>query len=416
MRKARLPVTALVLGFVGSAAFLFAGPEARAAGPDQEPSFSASASADGVRFTRFAPGGPVADQLIDLAGPTAQAALSSLGNSVAYAALPDPGSLVNSAPGLGVGLIGQGAGGLPPIPLPPAPPVPLQVTTSVSGKQDATFGVGPYVLTARSTDEESSANAGGGLLLGAGPAAELTSRAGVVINRDYSVTAESTSRTASFNVGSLTIGSIVSAATATLAPDGKITTGYSTQIVGASVLGVPVSFNGGRLQVNGTDTAAPADNLLAPLLQNGMRLTVQRAEAHEGTVIAPTFVLTVPFEDPAGKGTYALSFGGATVSMTGSGVASGVAGPSAGSAGAPTAGTPELAGTAPDAVLPATSTGAAPEATAPSSVTGTAALASAPATLEGMFDIRALYAALASLALGMAGISPLVVRLRGGHR
>src|SRR4051794_1304499 len=67
--------------------------------------FAASAAASGVRMTVVLPDAPVTDTPVDGGGPTAQVALSSLGTSTGYAAFPDPGGLVISAPGLVAGLL-----------------------------------------------------------------------------------------------------------------------------------------------------------------------------------------------------------------------------------------------------------------------------------------------------------------------
>src|SRR5436309_6492179 len=68
--------------------------------------YQASAGADGARLSVTIPGATVVDQVIDGGGPTAQAAVSSLGGSSALAAQPYPGELAIIGPGLGASLIG----------------------------------------------------------------------------------------------------------------------------------------------------------------------------------------------------------------------------------------------------------------------------------------------------------------------
>ena len=63
--------------------------------------YQASAGADGARLSVTIPGATVVDQVIDGGGPTAQAAVSSLGGSSALAAQPYPGELAIIGPGLG---------------------------------------------------------------------------------------------------------------------------------------------------------------------------------------------------------------------------------------------------------------------------------------------------------------------------
>ena len=72
-----------------------------------------------------------------------------------YAAFPDPGPLVISAPGLLTGLLSGGGGGLPPISLPTLPSYPLFVASDPALHPDSSAGAGPNV---RRTD--STCNAG----------------------------------------------------------------------------------------------------------------------------------------------------------------------------------------------------------------------------------------------------------------
>src|SRR5688572_14937189 len=55
--------------------------------------YQAGAAADGARLSVTVPGATVVDQIIDGGGPTAQAAIDSLGGSSALAAQPYPGEL-----------------------------------------------------------------------------------------------------------------------------------------------------------------------------------------------------------------------------------------------------------------------------------------------------------------------------------
>lgn len=107
-----------VAGVVGAAGLVVPMPPAAA-----EPlRYQAAAAADGARLSVAVPGATVVDQIIDGGGPTAQAALSSLGGSSALAAQPYPGELAIIGPGLGASLIG--APQRPPTPSWPPPVTP----------------------------------------------------------------------------------------------------------------------------------------------------------------------------------------------------------------------------------------------------------------------------------------------------
>src|SRR5437879_2401595 len=78
----------------------------RAGAEGETLSYEGVASADGVRFSMGAPGFVAVDTFIDGGGPVAQAIIDGLGNSRSFAALPYPGDLAISGPGLLAGLTG----------------------------------------------------------------------------------------------------------------------------------------------------------------------------------------------------------------------------------------------------------------------------------------------------------------------
>jgi hypothetical protein len=134
-----------------------------AAGPA---AFSGTASALGMELKLQIPGFPATDVPVDAGGPTAQAAADSLGSSTGYAALPDPGQFVTTIPGLVTGLLASGAAGFPPVHLPPLPNYPLFVQSDVNSAPNASFGAGPYQLSAKSAQGSSQASGVGGLQTG----------------------------------------------------------------------------------------------------------------------------------------------------------------------------------------------------------------------------------------------------------
>lgn len=390
-----------------------------AEGSSEVPAVTATAAADGARFVRYAPGGPVSDRLIDSGGPSAQVAVSTLGTSTAYAALPDPGSTANSAPGLVVGLLGQGAYGLPPISLPvKPPPLPLQVSTDATGTKDASFGSGPYTISAHSERLGGDARGSAGLVLGAAPAAGLRSHASVKVNADRSVTATATSETSGLSIGSLRLGTVVSEATMTLASNGTLTRRATTTILGATLSGTGVNITNGYLEITGTGQKIPLNELSSRVLPSGYALSFEQTKTTPNAAVAPAVVLTAPFTDPLGSGSYTVTLGGSSASMQGA------AAPSPGTfVPPPTASMPTGAtGSVPPAVAPVAS-GAAETPPMPDTLVSTASprppsfirpVASVRIASRDPFDIKTLYLALTVLCLSLLGTG-FVIRLVGAH-
>jgi hypothetical protein len=396
----------------------------------QPPAFSATAAADGVRESVDIPGAPLDDRLIDTGGPTAQAAVTSFGTSTGYAALPDPGSLVNSAPGLVTGLVGQGAAGLPPIKLPTVPPIPVEVATSASGTTSAHTGAGPYSISAKSATTSSSADATGGLESGlTGDIAGLASHVSIATHSDGSVTAAASTEVNGLAVGPLSIGSITSTASETLSASGVITPSSSTKITALSVGGIAVTVGDGGLAAGGGNLPLPVGKLLAPLLSAANITTmITTTKTTKGRVVAPAVLLTVPVRSGIGTaaGTMSLTIGGATASMSGASggapvptpVVSASTGPtppvgtgsSGVSAGGSSLGTGSIGGGSDGVVSPGVGSSAS-GATGPTVSPPVVAAAHSTALL-GLFDIRSLYLAIAALGLGVALLSQLI-RLLG---
>ena len=115
--------------------------------------YQAGAAADGARLSVTIPGATVVDQVIDGGGPTAEAAVSSLGGSSALAAQPYPGELAIIGPGLGASLIGA--------PQPPAYPFVAASRYPSAPEQSVEPNPG-YSLVARSTESTSEASARSG--------------------------------------------------------------------------------------------------------------------------------------------------------------------------------------------------------------------------------------------------------------
>lgn len=104
-------------------------------------SFSAAASATGIRSRLTVRDFLIFEDLVDAAGPTAQAALDSIGDSTAFASAPYPGDLVISAPGLVGTATGQSVPGYP-----------LFVSSQHPSDPEKSFEGQDYSLQARSSD------------------------------------------------------------------------------------------------------------------------------------------------------------------------------------------------------------------------------------------------------------------------
>jgi hypothetical protein len=369
---------------------------------------------------------------VDTGGPTAQTVLTSFGTSDAYAAFPDPGQTVVSAPTLLQGLLSGGTSGLPPINIPPPPSYPFFVDSEAGTKPSDHIGAGPYSLDASSTDSAANAAAVGGLQDGiSGNAALVTSKAGVAVQSDSTVVADATSDVQGLTIGPLTIGEVRSNATETASSDGTVTPSSDLVITGMQVGGLPVALSPAGLNVAGPGVPLPLNSTLEAILANsGLTATVVRPQTYPGEVTAPAVQLTGPVNDlgaGTGNGTFTLIIGGAEAAMqTGAGVpgipptstspsgaAAGSTSPSGG-APAPTAGgtpatTPATGASAATTASPAQSPGSAsipsiavaPTASSTRSSGRSLTLIANPLG----FDIRSLYlvfAAAAAVALAAA--------------
>jgi hypothetical protein len=385
------------------------------------PAFSGTAAADGVRATLTIPGAPLSEQLVDVGGPSAQVAVDSIGTSTAFAAFPDPGGVVQSAPGLLSGLLNQGAFGLPPIPLPSLPKYPLLIKTDGTGTRDATLGAGPYSLKAHSAATSSNATAMGGLQTGVvGNVATVTSSSSVLPVADGSVVATSTVDVQGLTIGPVTLAGIRSTATMALNHDGTITSSSKATINALEIGGLAVGIDSSSLTTPGPTVPLPIGSALNALL-GVLKINLQLAPTQKlpGKVIAPALLVTMPLDVPlgTGPGTLSLTLGGASASMSGSPTTDDETAGGSPGGGSGTAATD--AGSATNAPSAAVPDGGAPVAgpdiasVPPSSK----AKALAPATrrtaaIVGIFDISSLYLAITGCALAAYTLGHLI-RLMG---
>jgi hypothetical protein len=417
----------LALMFLGGAVALAAPPGSAQTTPTSGPAFSATAAGDGARVSVTVVGAPLTDNPVDVAFPTAQVQANSLGTGMGYAAFPDPGTLPQTAPGLVVGLLGQGGTlGLPPIHIPSLPGYPLSVEAVRGVNPTQSVGQGPYTLSASSEDSSTSASATGGLSLGgSGQTFGLASNADITQAPNGDVVAEATTDVQGLAIGPLTIGNLVSTARITLGTDGTVTRFREVHMGGVQIGGVAVSISTSGLNVAGNVVPAPVGPALATLLKGaGITFSLLPAQDFPNRVIAPAVELTVPVSGKivgATSGTMVVTVGGATAFMTAAvppGTAVGDVVPTFTPTGSVTlpsgAGSSVLA----PASSPAGSSSVGSSAAPPQSALGSARPASSVGGVAvplGLWDIRVLYLLVVACAVG-AWLMGHVFRLLGVRR
>jgi hypothetical protein len=283
-------------------------------------SFAGSSDAFGVNLTVTVPGGPVTSTPVNSGGPTAQSELTSFGTSLGYAAFPDPGETVISAPTLLQGLLSTGLSGLPPISIPQPPPYPFYAQSEAGTQPSDQVGAGPYSLNSTSGDTGTQSTASGGLQDGLiGNVALVTSTSSVKVQSDSSVLAQATSEIQGLKVGPLAIGDVLSTASETASPDGTVTPSTKLVITGVQVGGLPVSLSGTNLNLPGPSVPLPINPTLQSILaSSGLTATVVAPQQFNGEVLAPAVELTGPVNDlgaGTGPGTFTLILGGAEAAM-----------------------------------------------------------------------------------------------------
>lgn len=280
-------------------------------------SYEAAASADAVRFRGGSEGTPLTRTPLNSGGPTAQASQDSLGNTVGFAAVPDPGPFAAGLPGLAAGLASGGV----PTELPEFPSYPLMVSTSGPGQRQE-LGDGPYELLAESTGATTTGSAlTGGTSEGDG-AVRLVARSSVVED-DEVVIAVAESVSESVVAGPLSFGTVVSRAVVTLdKASGTIDTQTEMQVTAAAVGTIPITIGPDGIDVGSVPFPAPIEETVQSLLgAAGVEVEYQEAQEFEGAAIAPTLTIVMPFDFSSapvdeiaalGAGDVEMTFGGAT--------------------------------------------------------------------------------------------------------
>jgi hypothetical protein len=267
--------------------------------------YQASAGADGARLSVTIPGATVVDQVIDGGGPTAQAAVSSLGGSSALAAQPYPGELAIIGPGLGASLIGA--------PQPPAYPFVAASRYPSAPEQSVEPNPG-YSLVARSTESASEASARSG---SASDASKLfLTQATATVKADpEQVVAEASNRVEALTLGPLSIASAVSSARVVGKPNGDPERTSSLVVNGITIAGQAVGFtDAGFVTPGGASPLPSSDPLLKALSSAGVVVSYLKPETTPTGVVAPGLqIVTTQAVPGAGRtATISLTLGRAS--------------------------------------------------------------------------------------------------------
>ena len=224
------------------------------------------------------------DQLVDAGGAVAQAELSSLGDSVAFASNPYPSGSVISLPATSAGLTEGATSGL-------VPEYPLIASSSHPSRPDSEVGIGPAILGAHSRADSSSATSRDG---------SNTGNASV----EYDAASGEVRAKGEVQVGSvglsdlLSIDGIRSVATATQTPDGDIQLDSSFDVGIVRVAGqrLPLSL----LEDAGVASALPTVGalLLDQLADRGITIELLPEERNADSITSAGLRITMVTDMP----------------------------------------------------------------------------------------------------------------------
>jgi hypothetical protein len=244
-------------------------------------SYFAAANADGVRLMLIAPAASLSDTAADVAGPSAQATMDSIGTSRAFASFPYPGETVVTSTGLVRTLSGA-----------PVPDYPLYANSDHPLVPSQQIGSGVFALRADSAERRSAATASVGLAVeGAGTLGLVRSTASTDATGD-AVISEAQSVIESLSIGPLRLGHVVSTARVSLGPDGQLTRQSSTDVVGATVAGVDVAITPDGLKAGDAAAPLPAAPVGDALAGAGITVELVKAQELPAGVAAPAVRIT----------------------------------------------------------------------------------------------------------------------------
>ena len=234
--------------------------------------FEAVSASDLVRQTVSTEPAVLVSNLVDLGALTAQARLTSLGDSTAYASSPYPGELLTVAPGL--------ANSLTSLPV-DLPQYPLIATTTYPATAHQDVGAATLNMTADSHADDSSASVHDGA---------SSANASVTVDRAAQVvTASADATLGSFQVGSfMSVGGVRASARVTRGADGQLVRQSDFSVAAITVLGQQVRLGQSGLELAGSSVPLglgaavdPLASLLASLASRGVTMRVVDARDTE---------------------------------------------------------------------------------------------------------------------------------------
>ena len=269
--------------------------------------YSAAASADGLRVTMTLPAAPLSNTVADVGGPTAQAVLDSNGASQAFASFPYPGANAAVAGGL---VKGASNGQIP------APDYPFYVVSYNPTVPEQHVGSGPYSIAAQSSGTSSEGTASAGVRTPGVGTLGLAEAKASTQSQASSVVGSASSHLTGLAVGPLEIGELVSSATTSLGTDGKLDRKAETRVVAAKVGLTPVVIDGSGISVGGTAApAADAAKVNEALASAGITVKLFAAEKTDTGIVAP--VVRITQSEAKSGATVTYTIGGASAFVQG---------------------------------------------------------------------------------------------------
>ena len=327
-------VGAAVLSFVAIGSLVTATilpPSALASAAGGAASFSALATAEGVRVSTFFGGAPVTNEPAEGGSPVARAVLDSLGTSQAYASVLYPGDALVSLPGLIAGVSG-GQINLPSYPL-------LATSDQETAPEAEVAGPGATMRASSSATRSQATTTAG--TVSATALTEMTVGGDVVSKSESVVTGLFT--------GALKIGNIRSTAQVILRPDGTVTRSSAFEVSGLEVAGVTVAIGRDGLVLGKDKAALPsAADLEKALAEAGIGLRLLAAVETEDAIEGQGLEITLTRETGSAVTPLVLRlrFGRAIASVGRTGgdlVATPLPAPAPAEAQSPGPGSPDLA-------------------------------------------------------------------------
>jgi hypothetical protein len=282
-------------------------------GASAAPTYSAVASAEGLRASVLAQNGPVTNTPIDFGGPVAQSTVDSLGVSRSFASHPYPGELPVSGPGLVAGVSG-GALNLP--------TYPWYVNAEHPAVPERSYDQGGVHLTAKAAERASSAAATSGAKSDQATAGFAGASAVTEATPDGAVRSSATSELSGVAVGPLVIGRLLASAETTRDPGGTVVkhadlTGTGLTVGGISVVVTPKGLAVGDTRLPAADTAA----VQRTLDEAGMKVRYLAGREDATGVVSPALEIsyTRPIDSPVTRGGVIIVFGAAAARVDGAG-------------------------------------------------------------------------------------------------